>query len=100
MTHQNYLAPVSYCITEPVLSACMLSLDFVLVDATDHGVTVDQNMVWHCYIHESIPLPNLINDEVYETANLILQTNIGIDRSNINVNNCLNVFKFLVKCFS
>ena len=72
----------------------------IYLDAVNQSVSVNQNLVQYVYRNESISPPSLIDPELYKSANLILQRITGIDRKHINVNNCLNIFVFLVSCFS
>ncbi len=75
-------------------------VDKCTLDACDHAVSVSENSVRYAYQHESVPPPNLIDPELYEIATRILKKKIGIERKHINTENCLNVFQFLVLCFS
>ena len=71
------------------------SLNFhTTIDAHDHAVSVDMNLVCNACISESSHPPSLIDPEVYEIADRILNTRIGIERKHINTENCLNILKF------
>ncbi len=45
-------------------------------------------------------MPDFVDPEVLEVADSILQRKLGITRKSITAQNCLQIFKLLINCFS
>ena len=56
---------------------------------------LDSDLWKHAYTNESIDSPKLVRSDVLKVASKILELKLGINRKDINEQNCLVIFQLL-----